>query len=329
MKIVVSKVYQKWAKANRGNAESAIERFLLRVFNSADIASVTPQPKSVGNNLRKVPGVVDEFSLNNKYRVYSKCIEIEPGVVAFCLATVGAKGVTNQNEDILKALAMFDDVKATEWENWEPSPDQIQAFFEQDSQIIDDTPQVASASAQPEQKTAGKKKKGKPVDENGLTCAERKALRKKEQQEEARKRKQEREAAEQKRCAAVAAEQAKQEKTVSDIAQPEKTDKATPDEQNVVSEILGQKDKEDKPAVLLNGEPAPGPQQITDEVIFQDIGRVRYQLELIDHQIKIQKLQMEIVRQKIAMAQHEIALEELAIKKLNLLQMQKAKGIQK
>ncbi len=351
MKIVVSNTYQKWAKANFGNAETAIEKFLLRVFNSDNIANVTPTPKSVGNNLRKVPGVVDEFTLNRKYRLYSKCLEFKPGTVAFYLATVGSKGVTNQNDDILKALSLFDDVNATEWENWEPSPKQIQVPDVQESQPVENAPQASSAVAASEQKSASKKK-GKPVDENGLTVAERKALQKKERQEAAKKREEDKkrqkelERAEKERIAKEE-KQVEQERIAATTtkktanAASDTPAKETPD--NIVPVIIGKhygatpaetetpdndthvvtETTESNPEVSLNGAPMDTPRQPTGDVTFQDVAHTQYELEVIEHQINIEKLNIEIIQQNIAMAQHKIKLEQLMLERLKLLQTQK------
>ncbi len=331
MKIVTSKAYQKWAKANRGNAEMAVEKFLFRVFNSPDIANVTPQPKSVGNNLRKDTGVVDEFSLN-RYRIYSKCIEIEPGCPVFYLAMVGTKGITNQNDDILKALAIFDDITSTEWDNWQPSQEQIQLLPEQKSEVNNDVPSSTGTSVASEPKKASKKK-GKPVDENGLTVAERKALRKKEQEEERKRKKEQQESKkrkqEEEKKSRDAATQDEQIKVAPEIADADKGSSAASDVQSVIPEATTDKNDLENPVVVLNGEPVSTPVRLTGDETFRDITHVQYELELIEHQINIEKLQIEIGRQNIIMAQHEIALEELAIKKLKLLQMQKTQNVQK
>lgn len=338
MRIVVSKAYLKWKKANKSErAADVIDKFMCRVFNAADITNVAPQPKSAGTNLRKMPGVVDEFTLNWQYRVYAKCVELTPGQVSFCLAGVGVKGNTNQNEDILSALSIFDKVSDVEWVEWQPSADQIVADVANDMAPVDD----AAAPVVPAIKKQSAKKKGKPLDENGLTVAERKALRRQQEQEEQKKRQAEAQRAKQlaaQNAAPVAAAPVADAPSVTDnvagdgvravrpepktdaapndadVAQPEpKTDAASNDADVAQPEP---KNAEPKNAEPKNAEPKNAVPE------FQDFADVQYQLEMLEYQMTIEKL-------KIKMAQHEIALIELAMRKLQLLQMQKKKDLQK
>ncbi|MCM1294023.1 MAG: hypothetical protein NC311_00470 [Muribaculaceae bacterium] len=230
MQIVVSKMFLKWQKTNKSNKPlmDVIDRFLLSVYNATDITNVTPQPKAAGKNLRKMPETVDEFTLNKSYRIYSKCLELEPGVMSFCLATIGIKGKTNQNDDILAALNMFDDVANEKWTVWQPAASQLLVLDTadlSDTATHDTVTDVESATREP------KKKKGKPLDENGLTVAQRKAQRK---QQEAQKRQ------------AAARQTAKQKQVTGAQTQPDASDA---DVARVAQEILAhapqQLDKQD------------------------------------------------------------------------------------
>lgn len=342
MKVLVNKSYKKWKKTHKGNAFvlGAVESFLLRIFNTSDIKNITPQPKSVGTNLRKEPGGVYEFALSKRYRVYARCVELEPGVTSFCLAQIGSKGTKKQDEDILSSLAIFDDMSASEWDEWEPSSEQKKEYLAKQSEIVS-----GDVAAMPVPKQKNKKQKGKPVDENGLTVAERKALRKKEQEELRRKQQL---AAEQKRRAE--AEKQQQQKVASESQMADnianKTDDTpetvaapvvpvavasdgTRDVADVTDGAAKKSDDAPNPSVTLNGVPVPAPQQVPDNVKFQDFVDVQYELEIIEHQIKIELLNIDIIQQNIAKAKREIALEELAMKKLKLLQAQKMQSIQK
>lgn len=338
MRIVVSKAYQKWKKTNKSNRVSdVVDKFLGRVAVATDTTQILPQPKTVGNNLRKSTGTVNEFTLTRQIRVYSKYVELTPGVVSFCLATVGIKGNTNQHEDILASLAIFDNVDATEWEELQmsdtPSNAMPDATPDVDDSHVDepgaDVPDSGDVMPAP------KKKKGKPVDENGLTAAERKALRKKQKQEEEQKKRMEErkkfKQIETQNVAPVADAAPKQTDAAPNVPaldlepKPVKPVATAPVMQDVRPNVVDAKSHDDnapKPAVTLNGEPIANPEPVTGDVKFKEMADLHYCLELIDHQIKIEQM-------KIRMLQHEIALEELAIKKMQLLHMQKNKGLEK
>lgn len=316
MRIVVSKAYLKWKKANKSErAADVIDKFMCRVFNAADITNVAPQPKSAGTNLRKIPGVVDEFTLNWQYRVYAKCVELTPGQVSFCLAGVGVKGNTNQNEDILSALSIFDNVSDVEWVEWQPSADLIVADVANDMAPVDD----AVAPVAPATKKQSAKKKGKPLDENGLTVAERKALRRQQEQEEQKKRQAAAQRAKQ-LAAQNAAPDAVPVAAVPVADAPSVTDNVAGDDVRAVRSEP-KTDAASNDADVAQPEPKNAePKNAVPE--FQDFADVQYQLEMVEYQMAIEKL-------KIKMAQHEIALTELAMRKLQLLQMQKKKDLQK
>ena len=359
MKIVVSKAYLKWNDANKTNrASDAIEKFLLRVFKAADSTQVAPLPKAVGGNLRKQTGTVNEFTLNKKYRVYSKYVELTQGEPSFCLATVGVKGVSNQHEDILKALSLFDDITAIEWVEWTPCAEQMEQMEQ-----MEDTAAAAEIAVENDDepirepiKQPTAKKKGKPLDENGLTVAERKALRKKQQQEEQKKRQEERKQKEQaKRMEKQMQEEQENKHTAQENTQPpatpdtvaEQTTIPTPkptvvevaettpaatDNTSVKDDTPAKDDMSDneiriiQPAEETRTEPTgadiPQPDKPGTDIEFKDFADVQYKLEIIEHQMTIEKL-------KIQITQSKIALEELAIKKLQLLQIQKMKNLQK
>ena len=296
MKVLLSKNFLKWESANKNDRMAdAIDKFLLRVFRADDAAQVLPTPKSVGKDLRKMPGSVNKYDLNYHYRAYGKYVNFN-GELSFCLATVGDKGSGMQINDILTALSIFDDVDAAEWKEWEPSQEQLAADLTvnatpTDHDCDDDKPMPAAAEAKPA------KKKGKPLDENGLTVAERK----KKQQEEQKKLREE-------------TKKTKKTKTVA----------ATP--------IVDAQPPVDTPATVETAaDNVPVNDDISDDEIrvlggeqpkFQDIMTVQYRLKVIERQMAIEKL-------KIQIAQYEIALEELEIEKLRLLQMQKMKEMQK
>lgn len=349
MKIVVSKAYTKWKNANKSDRTSdAVDRFLCRVFQAADITQVAPQPKAVGGNLRKMPGTVNEFTLARNYRVYSKCVELTPGEFSFCLATVGTKGRTNQNEDILMALSIFDDMEIAGWKSWTPTAEQIASYSVADEAPVASDNVTETVPAKP--KKQNNKKKGKPLDENGLTVAERKALRKKQQQEEINKRRQEAQKAKQAQMAEAVAKTNKADVTPAPVVDvivpasvPVASDNVAPDTASapVVVDVV--------PSAPVADDVAPADVQpkVTDvtpadtdisddqirvvtpkseaphgDITFTDYADVQYNLELIEHQMAIEKL-------KIKISQHEMALEELAIKKLKLMHMQKQNAPQK
>ena len=280
MKVFVSDFYLKWRKSNKNvRAAGAIDKFLSRVFAADDPTEVSPKPKAAGNNLRKTTGVVNEFTLNYHYRAYGK-YTLYKDELCFRLATFGDKGNTNQHDDILTALDIFDNTDAVKWESWEPSAEQIEADL-----ATDETPEVCNNISIPEEPAQpAKTKKGKPLDENGLTVAERKALRKKQQQEDQQQRKKEKQRVKQlKKC-------------------DEATDITT---ESIVSDIVSE-------TSVATDETVAGTEQVTPAIgnmEFKYLEDVQYTLELMEHQIKIEKL-------KIARIQHEIALEELAINKL-------------
>ncbi len=189
MKIAVSKVFLKWQKANKSNKPlmGVIDKFLVQIHNASDIANVTPQPKAAGKNLRKVTGTVDEFTLNKSYRIYSRCVQLASGELCFYLSVVGVKGNTNQNDDILTALTMFDNIANEAWITWEPSAEQLQAYSVTN---VHDTivPVQNEADVVPAAAQKSKKPKGKKLDENGLTVKERKTLRRQQQKAEQQQR---------------------------------------------------------------------------------------------------------------------------------------------
>lgn len=352
MRIVVSKAYLKWRKANKSNMVlGVIDKFLMRVAIAPDASCIVPQPKAVGNNLRKEPGVVDEFSLAKEYRIYSKCLELTPGVMTFCLAVVGSKGEKTQKNDILTALGMVDNVNAVDWEVWNPIMDPVPTLLVSES--------VESVPAAPEKGTSDvkvKKSKGKPVDENGLTVAERKALRKKEQQERmARQAKEQKQNAERAREeqqkpvdvppvveTPVAQDEAK--KVIENVADNGASDaerKALQRKQRQERMAWARKVKMEKRAQAEQQKrmdntsvaetpvvaPVPSPVQSTvDAVEFKDYADIQYELEMIEHKMNIEQLNIKITKQEIAVTQHEIALEELAIRRLELIRMQKTKS---
>ena len=338
MKILVSKTYLDWKAENKNDrAAKAFDTFLLRVFGAANSAEITPQPKAAGNNLRKMTGTVNEFTLSRKFRVYSRYIEAPNGEVCFYLATVGVKGVTDQHDDIMTALGIFDDVAAQKWEQWSPSPEQLESVLGADKTSVDNGG-VGDADEKSSAKAVKPRKTGKPVDENGLTPAERKAILR-QQQEEARKQAQaEKRARKAKQQTAAAADAAAapadvqpaavtvQEPVVQTVFETPSVDNVVTDNgpvsDNITDDevrVLGQGTG---PSVTVNGAPVEQPKPISVDLEFEDFADAEYRLEIIEHQMTIEKLQIEIKR-------HEIALEELAMKKLRLLQMQKEKGLQK
>ncbi|MBD5391836.1 hypothetical protein HDR66_03450 [bacterium] len=321
MKIIVSNTYLEWKKENKNTrAASVIDKFLCRVFTANDITQVSPKPKSVGNNLRKTTGTVNEYTLSKKFRVYARYAKLNTGDTAFCLASVGVKGVTDQNNDIITSLIIFDNMDGLKWAEWQPSAEQLAEFA--GKQADDDEPDDDEPTAPVETKQPTPKKKGKPLDENGMTVAERKALQKKQKQEEQRKRNAEKKKTKQ------AAEKEKAQQSAAQTATP-----AAPINEPVVTNnaptpiapVTPNNKPENAPVdddIRDDEIRVIEPEPISISVEFNDYADAQYHLEIVERQMKIEQL-------KIRMIQHEIALEQLAIKRQLLLQMHKMKTKEK
>lgn len=345
MKVYVSQAYLDWIESRRSDKKAikAFERFFETVHNAKSVAEA-PKPRNRENCTTKsgIDGTVIAYEVARTYRLYANWVAPVNGAdVAFYAAVAMSKSnAKSQGDDIGKAITMFNSFGNVDWQLWEPSSDTVKSLGESKSDEEVSVPDAPIAEEKP------KKQKRKPVDENGLTAAERKALRKKEQEE---KQKQQRLAAEQKRRAAAATakqEQPQQESEAKNIA----TDKTEPAPAPVIvvadvapvptpapavkneAAVVPSREQEKivpEPIVTVNDVPVVAPQQPTGDVKFQDVTNVQYELELIEHKMKIERLQIAIIQYNIAKAQREIALEELAIKKLKLLQAQKAQEMQK
>ena len=368
MKVYVSQTYLNWIDSRRSDkkAINAFDRFLKSVHN-AKSAAEAPKPKNRENCTTKggIDGTVSAYEIARKYRLYAD-LKVPTGDtdVAFYAATAMHKNnEKSQGDDIGVAITMFNSFNSAEWVLWEPSNTPVESNSDEEV----DTPDEVIEEAKPI------KKKGKPVDANGLTVAERKALRKKEQEEKQRQQQQQKQADAQKRKAAAqkakAEASAQKPAAAEDVVTPKattpKVDTPTPTSGRVVTfavedvpnhiadnnvvtddDVATPKDAEPKAeaskpsvgriitfaeadhaavaksSVTLNGVATPEINFITGEVRFRDYTDVEYQLELIEREIAIEKL-------NIQMIQHKLALEELAIKKLRLLQAQKIKDMQK
>ena len=179
MKVLINKDYFDWREDSR-NADAVkwLDRFLVRVFKATDKESAPRVKKGIGS---KLPRTVQEYEMGGrKYRVYAKYVVID-GETTFCAAAWHHKNVNKgQNSYVEAAEKLFENFDLAQWAAWQPSAEQLAEYSADDDMDADEADNAPCAEeAQP----TVKKKKGKPVDENGMTPAERKALRKKQQQE--------------------------------------------------------------------------------------------------------------------------------------------------
>lgn len=334
MKVYVSQAYLDWIDSRRSDKKAikAFDRFLESIHNAKSVAEA-PKPRNRESCTTKsgIDGTVIAYEVARTYRLYADWITPFDGAnVAFYAAVAMSKSnEKSQGDDIGKAITMFKCFDSVKWILWEPSAQQP------DTPVEFKSDEVINVSDNPVKDSKPKKQKGKPVDENGLTVAERKAIRKKEQEE---KQKQQQLEAEQKRLAKIA--KAEQNKTQENISEKVTADEvkempsaavvdnapvavdAPQVKTDVADTAAPRADAPAKPTVTLNGVPVAEPLHVKDDAKFQDVMDVQYELEMIEHQVRIRALEIEI-------AKHKIALEELAIKKLELLQIQKMKDLQK
>ena len=342
MKVLVNKDYFVWREdAKNAEAVKWLDRFLVRVFKAADKESAPRVKKGIGSKLSRT---VQEYEMGGrKYRVYAKYVVID-GEMTFCAASWHHKNVNKgQNSYVEVAEKLFENFNLEQWAAWEPTAEQLTEYSAADDDVAEED-EVPCAE---EVKPVAKKKKGKPVDENGLTTAERKALRSQQQQEAAQQARAEAQRRRKEQAADAAPAQPAEPATpvvdmvahtpietpvnnqVNAPAEPQAVAPVAPiaPATPVASAAANDVRDDDEVRVLGTGlRPAPArpakPKQVVVAVELRELMNEHYQLAVVGYKMEIEKLKIEAI-------EHQIALKELELEKLKLQQMLKTKEAQK